>query len=385
MNLEQLPIRDERVVVGMSGGVDSSVAALLLARQGCEVTGVFMKNWDDEPEDGAPCPAERDALDALEACDRIGIGLDAVSFVEEYRERVFARFLEEYEAGRTPNPDILCNSEIKFRAFLDYALAQGAAWLATGHYATVERRDGCCRLMKGVDPGKDQSYFLYALSQQQLARVVFPLGGLRKARVRELAREAGLANHAKKDSTGICFIGERRFNEFLRRYLAPRTGEIRGVDGTLLGEHEGLMFHTLGQRKGLGIGGRADGSGEPWYVVAKDPASNTLVVAQGEHPLLYSDELTATRLNWIALPPAPGETLRCRAKTRYRQPDQDCVLAVDGEDRCRVVFDQPQRAVTPGQSVVFYRGEECLGGGIIEHAAMSGRRGDSVLRVARSA
>lgn len=385
MNLENSPIRGERVVVGMSGGVDSSVAALLLARRGCEVSGVFMKNWDDEPQDGTPCPAERDALDAMEVCDRIGIGLDAVSFVAEYRERVFARFLEEYEAGRTPNPDILCNSEIKFRAFLDYALAQGAAWLATGHYAMVERRDGRCRLMKGVDPGKDQSYFLYALSQEQLARAVFPLGGLRKARVRELARAAGLANHAKKDSTGICFIGERRFTEFLKRYLAPRAGEIRGVDGTLLGEHEGLMFHTLGQRKGLGIGGRADGSGEPWYVVAKDPASNTLLVAQGEHPLLYSDELTATRLNWIAPPPASGETLRCRAKTRYRQPDQDCVVEVDGDDRCRVIFDLPQRAVTPGQSVVFYRGGECLGGGIIGHAAMGGRRGDGVLRAARSA
>lgn len=379
------PMRGERVVVGMSGGVDSSVAALLLVRQGCEVTGVFMKNWDEDPADGAPCPAERDALDALEACDRIGIALDAVSFVDEYRERVFARFLEEYNAGRTPNPDILCNSEIKFRAFLDHALARGAAWLATGHYATVRRDDGHCRLFKGADPGKDQTYFLHALSQEQLARAVFPVGGMHKQRVREMAREAGLVNHDRKDSTGICFIGERRFTEFLKRYLPVRAGEIRGVGGEMLGWHEGLMFYTLGQRKGLGIGGRAGSSGEPWYVAAKDMATNTLVVVQGEHPLLYSDELSAAALNWIAPAPMPGEVLRCRAKTRYRQPDQDCTVEVGDGGRCRVVFDRPQRAVTPGQSVVFYRGDECLGGGIIEHAARSSRAAGAAILAARSA
>jgi tRNA-specific 2-thiouridylase len=358
-------VAGERVIVGMSGGVDSSVAALLLRRQGFDVGGVFMKNWDETDPQG-PCPAEIDARDALAVCDEIGIGLDAVSFAERYRERVFARFLADYEAGRTPNPDVLCNSEIKFRAFLDYALAQGAAWIATGHYAAVERRDGRCVLLKGADPDKDQSYFLHALSQEQLGRAIFPLGEYRKPQVRELARAAGLATHAKKDSTGICFIGERRFREFLAGFLAARPGEIRSVDGELLGEHEGLMFHTLGQRKGLRIGGRAGGSGEPWYVVDKDLAGNILLVAQGyDHPLLYSGGLVADELNWIAPAPAVGETLRCSAKTRYRQPDQDCAVEALGDGRCRVRFDRPQRAVTPGQSVVFYHGRECLGGGVI--------------------
>jgi tRNA-specific 2-thiouridylase len=383
MNSMDLPVRGERVVVGMSGGVDSSVAALLLVRQGCDVTGIFMKNWEEDAE--GPCPAERDALDALEACDRIGIPLDAVSFVDEYRERVFARFLEEYEAGRTPNPDILCNSEIKFRAFLDHALARGAAWLATGHYATVRREDGRCRLFKGVDPGKDQTYFLHALSQEQLARAVFPVGSMHKREVRALAREAGLANHDRKDSTGICFIGERRFTEFLKRYLPVRPGEIRSAAGEMLGWHEGLMYYTLGQRKGLGIGGRAGSSGEPWYVAAKDMATNTLVVVQGEHPLLYTDELRAMNLNWIAPVPAPGERLRCRAKTRYRQPDQDCTVEIEEGGACRVEFDRPQRAVTPGQSVVFYRDDECLGGGTIEHATRSARATDAAILAARSA
>lgn len=384
MNSMDLPARGERVVVGMSGGVDSSVSALLLVRQGCDVTGVFMKNWEEEPGEG-PCPAERDALDAMEACDRIGIPLDAVSFVDEYRNRVFARFLEEYEAGRTPNPDILCNSEIKFRAFLDHALAQGAAWLATGHYAMVRREDGRPRLYKGRDPGKDQTYFLHALSQEQLARAVFPVGGMHKRDVRSLAREAGLANHDRKDSTGICFIGERRFTEFLKRYLPVRPGEIRSAAGEMLGWHEGLMFYTLGQRKGLGIGGRAGSSGEPWYVAAKDLANNTLVVVQGEHPLLYSDELRATGLNWIGPAPEAGTLLRCRAKTRYRQPDQDCTVEIEDSGACRVVFDRPQRAVTPGQSVVFYLGDECLGGGIIEHATRSSRATDAAIRAAGSA
>ncbi len=365
-------IAGERVIVGMSGGVDSSVAALLLKRRGCEVSGVFMKNWDETDPQGS-CPAEVDARDALAVCDRIGIDLDAVSFAERYRERVFARFLADYEAGRTPNPDVLCNSEIKFRAFLDYALAQGAAWIATGHYAAVAQREGRSVLLKGADPDKDQSYFLHALSQEQLGRALFPLGDCLKPAVRQMAREAALATHAKKDSTGICFIGERRFREFLGGFLPARPGEIRSVDGELLGEHEGLMFHTLGQRKGLRIGGRAGGNGEPWYVVGKDLAGNTLLVAQGyDHPLLYSSELTADELNWIAPAPAVGETLHCSAKTRYRQPDQDCVVETLGDGRCRVRFARPQRAVTPGQSVVFYRGRECLGGGVIVGVAGGG-------------
>lgn len=365
----------ERVIVGMSGGVDSSVAALLLKRQGCEVSGVFMKNWDESDPQG-PCPAEIDARDALAVCERIGIDLDAVSFAERYRERVFARFLADYEAGRTPNPDVLCNSEIKFRAFLDYALAQGAASIATGHYAAVARRDdGRCVLLKGADPDKDQSYFLHGLSQEQLGRAIFPLGDHLKPQVRLLAREAGLATHAKKDSTGICFIGERRFREFLGGFLPARPGEIRSVDGELLGEHEGLMFHTLGQRKGLRIGGRAGGSGEPWYVVDKDLAGNTLLVAQGyDHPLLYSSGLSAEELNWIAPAPAVGEVLHCSAKTRYRQPDQACTVEALDDGRCRVRFERPQRAVTPGQSVVFYRGRECLGGGVIARVEDSGLR-----------
>jgi tRNA-specific 2-thiouridylase len=359
------------VIVGMSGGVDSSVAALLLERQGCAVSGVFMKNWDDFDPSG-PCPAEADARDALAACERIGIELDAVSFAERYRERVFAHFLSEYRAGRTPNPDVLCNSEIKFRAFLDHALGQGAEWIATGHYAGVVLRDGRYRLLRGRDADKDQSYFLHGLSQEQLAKARFPLHGLTKPEVRRLAREAGLANHAKKDSTGICFIGERRFRAFLERYLPARPGEIRGVDGRLLGEHRGVAFHTLGQRKGLGIGGRAEGSGEPWYVVAKELASNTLVVAQGEHPLLYSDALVTGPVHWIAEGPADGRPFACVAKTRHRQADQACALEPLGAGRFRVRFERPQRAVTPGQSVVFYRGEECLGGGVIERTVETG-------------
>lgn len=365
-------IAGERVIVGMSGGVDSSVAALLLKRQGFDVGGVFMKNWDETDPQG-PCPAEIDARDALAVCDRIGIELDAVSFAERYRERVFARFLADYEAGRTPNPDVLCNSEIKFRAFLDYALSRGAVWIATGHYAAVARRDGRAMLLKGADPDKDQSYFLHALSQEQLGRAIFPLGEHLKPQVRQLAREAGLATHAKKDSTGICFIGERRFREFLGSFLAARPGEIRSVEGELLGEHEGLMFHTLGQRKGLRIGGRVGGNGEPWYVVDKDLTGNTLLVAQGyDHPLLYSGGLIADELNWIAPAPTAGETLRCSAKTRYRQADQDCVVEMLDDGRCRVRFDRPQRAVTPGQSVVFYHGRECLGGGVIGQVIGSG-------------
>lgn len=357
-----------RIVVGMSGGVDSSVAALLLQREGHAVSGLFMKNWE-EAGPVAACPAERDVRDALAVCDRLGIELDAVNFAAAYRERVFGYFLREYHAGRTPNPDILCNSEIKFRVFLDHALAAGAERIATGHYARVEARDGAYCLLKGRDPGKDQSYFLHALTQEQLARAVFPLGNLLKSEVRRIAREAGFGNHAKKDSTGICFIGERNFREFLRGYLPAQAGEIRSIDGRRLGRHDGLMYYTLGQRKGLGIGGSAEGSGEAWYVVAKDMPDNVLVVAQGhDHPALFSRELSVEQLHWIAARAPARLPYRCRAKIRYRQDDQPCIVdCPDG--RYRVTFDRPQRAVTPGQSVVLYDGEICLGGGVIADTA----------------
>lgn len=356
-----------RVIVGMSGGVDSSVSALLLQQQGYEVSGLFMKNWD-EPDPDGPCLAEIDSGDALAVCDRMAISLDAVSFTKEYWDRVFAYFLDEFSRGRTPNPDILCNKEIKFKAFLDYALAQGAEWIATGHYARVRQKNGEYQLLKGCDPHKDQSYFLYTLGQSQLARVIFPLGALTKTRVREIAQSAGFTNHAKKDSTGICFIGERRFKQFLERYLPASPGEIRTCEGRLIGRHDGLMFHTIGQRKGLGIGGHHGDSGEAWYVVAKDLASNILIVAQGNHhPSLFSRTLTVTQLHWIAArPPSLPSTLS--ARIRYRQEDQDCTLSVMENGQYQVSFKQPQRAITPGQSIVFYQDEVCLGGGIIEAA-----------------
>jgi tRNA-specific 2-thiouridylase len=355
------------VVVGMSGGVDSSVAALLLQRAGQSVSGLFMKNWDETDPVGE-CPAERDVRDALAVCDRLGIELDAVNFAESYRSRVFNCFLREYRAGRTPNPDILCNSEIKFRVFLDHALASGAERIATGHYARVEEKEGRYRLLKGRDPGKDQSYFLHALTQRQLARAVFPLGGMLKSEVRRIAQAAGFVNHAKKDSTGICFIGERNFREFLGRYLAAEPGEIRSVAGGRVGRHEGLIFHTIGQRKGLGIGGSAAGSGEAWYVVAKDVPNNVLVVAQGhDHPALFSRALLVNGMHWIAGQEPGPMPYRCHARIRYRQDDQACVVERAGGGY-RIVFDRPQRAVTPGQSAVLYDGEECLGGGVIEEA-----------------
>jgi tRNA-specific 2-thiouridylase len=367
-----------RVIVGMSGGVDSSVSALLLKREGLEVSGVFMKNWEDF-DPSSPCPAEIDARDALDACDRIGIDLDAVSFSECYRQQVFSRFLDEYRAGRTPNPDVLCNSEIKFRAFLDHVIGQGADGMATGHYAGVIERDGLYRLLRGIDPTKDQSYFLHGLTQEQLARARFPLHRLTKSEVRRLAREAGLQNHAKKDSTGLCFIGERRFRAFLSRYLPIEPGEIRSIDGRILGEHRGIAFYTIGQRQGLGIGGCADGSGEPWYVAAKDVGSNTLFVVQGhDHPLLYSSALMAGAVHWIA-GRAPAR-FRCTAKTRYRQVDEPCTLEQQGNGCYYVVFDRPQWAVTPGQSVVFYQGEECLGGGVIERALERGGSRRPIIR-----
>ncbi len=354
-----------RVIAGMSGGVDSSVAALLLQRRGYHVSGVFMKNWQ-ETDPAFPCTAADDARDAWNVCERLGLELDAVDFVHEYWERVFEYFLVEHRRGRTPNPDILCNKEIKFKAFLRHALAHGADYIATGHYARVREAAGRYHLLKARDAGKDQTYFLYTLGQEQLARTLFPVGELQKSEVRRIAAEAGFDNAAKKDSTGICFIGERDFSRFLSRYLPAQTGDIRDPDGTCLGTHYGLMHYTLGQRKGLGIGGRRDADESAWYVADKQLASNTLIVVQGhDHPLLFSRGLLANDLHWVAGDP-PNLPLQCQAKTRYRQPDQTCTVSRDDDGRYRVVFAQAQRAVTPGQSVVFYQGETCLGGGVID-------------------
>jgi tRNA-specific 2-thiouridylase len=353
-----------KIVVGLSGGVDSAVAALLLKREGHEVVGLFMKNWEDD-DDGEYCSTRQDLVDAVSVADRIGIEVEAVNFAAQYRERVFASFLAEYRAGRTPNPDVLCNAEIKFRAFLDHAMALGAERIATGHYARVEEAGGTIRLLKGVDPGKDQSYFLHRLTREQLSRAMFPVGHLRKSRVREIAREAGLPNHAKKDSTGICFIGERPFREFLSRYLPREPGPIVTPAGERLGDHHGLMYYTLGQRQGLGIGGRRGGDGAAWYVAGKDLATNTLVVVQGhDDPRLFSTRLQAQDASWVAgTPPPDGEPLG--AKTRYRQADAPCRFHRAGDGTFALDFAEPQWAVTPGQSAVLYRGEECLGGGVI--------------------
>ncbi|UCE88476.1 MAG: tRNA 2-thiouridine(34) synthase MnmA [Pseudomonadota bacterium] len=355
----------ERVIVGLSGGVDSSVAALLLRDQGYAVQGLFMKNWEgDDREDH--CAAEADYRDASRVCERLGIELFGVNFADEYWERVFRYFIAAYEAGYTPNPDVLCNKEIKFRAFLDHALRLGAEYIATGHYARIARHDDHHYLLKARDNAKDQSYFLYTLGQEQLARTLFPLGEIDKSQVRRIAQRAGLVTHDKKDSTGICFIGERNFREFLARYLPARPGDIRSVDGECIGEHAGLMYYTLGQRQGLGIGGRRGHSEGAWYVVAKDMEANTLVVAQQrDHALLQSRWLDAVELHWVADPPAKLP-LRCHAKTRYRQADVPATIVSMSAERCRVTFDTAQWAVAPGQSVVFYQGERCLGGALID-------------------
>ncbi len=353
------------VIAGLSGGVDSSVTALLLQRQGYQVAGLFMKNWEEDNSDG-PCMWEEDVADALAVCERLGIPLNTVDLTSAYWDRVFADFLSEYRAGRTPNPDILCNREIKFKAFLAHAIAQGAEKIATGHYARIEERDGLFLLLKGRDRNKDQSYFLYALGQQALSRALFPVGELEKPEVRRLAREAGLATHDKKDSTGICFIGERRFREFLAQYLPAQEGEIHDTEGHCIGAHQGVFYYTLGQRQGLGIGGVKGAAEAPWYVLAKDIPGNVIIAGQGhDHPWLYSRVLTATRLTWIS-GQAPALPLHCQAKTRYRQTDQACEIRPLDEHACSVVFAQPQRAITPGQSVVFYQGDVCLGGGIID-------------------
>ena len=366
-----------RVIVGLSGGVDSSVAALLLQRQGESIAGLFMQNWDDDaPADaaggGTPgtagdsnCRAEDDRRDALGIAGRLGIPFYSRNFAREYWAGVFEHFIAEYRAGRTPNPDVLCNREIKFKTFLDEARALGAEAIATGHYAQVDRRDGRWRLLRGADEGKDQSYFLHQLGQEQLARTLFPIGHLPKAEVRRLAAEAKLPTAAKKDSTGICFIGERDFREFLGRYLPAQPGEIRSVDGAVVGQHAGVWYYTLGQREGLQIGGVRGRAAAPWFVVGKDVAANVLWVDQGgESPYLMSNRLWTEAAHWIAGAP-PAATFECTAKTRYRQPDQSCEVTLDAQGGLSVAFVSPQRAVTPGQSLVLYRGDECLGGAVI--------------------
>ncbi|MFK8069133.1 MAG: tRNA 2-thiouridine(34) synthase MnmA [Gammaproteobacteria bacterium] len=356
---------NEKIMVGLSGGVDSSVSALLLRKQGFEIEGLFMKNWEEDDSDQF-CAAAEDVKDAQSICDKIGIKLNTVNFSIEYWEEVFERFVKEYSEGLTPNPDILCNREIKFKAFLEHATDLGAEKIATGHYARVSEKDEEYFLLRGKDQNKDQSYFLYTLGQKELSRTLFPVGELDKLDVRSLAEAADLITHDKKDSTGICFIGERPFREFLSKYIPAQAGEIQTVDGKVIGHHTGAMYYTFGQRKGLGIGGVKGVSEEPWFVVDKDVEKNIIVAGQGhDHPMLFSEGLEATELNWVA-GAAPEGVFKCTAKTRYRQTDQKCVVEKIAEDRFRVMFDQPQRAVTPGQSVVFYDDDICLGGGVIQ-------------------
>ncbi|MDH5784268.1 MAG: tRNA 2-thiouridine(34) synthase MnmA [Chromatiales bacterium] len=353
------------IIVGLSGGVDSSVTTLLLKERGYQVEALFMKNWEED-DDADYCAAAVDLEDAQSVADSLGVALHKVNFSADYWDRVFEHFLAEYGAGRTPNPDILCNREIKFKAFLDYALKLGADHIATGHYVRRDFKNGKYRLLKGRDPEKDQSYFLYTLGQAQLKHALFPVGELNKAEVRNLAEQHQLVTHNKKDSTGICFIGERKFRDFLSRYLPAQPGEIQTPEGEVIGHHSGLMYYTLGQRQGLGIGGVAGYPDEPWFVVAKDLPHNVLIAAQGhDHPLLFCQTLQASQLHWVSGEP-PVPPFSCRAKVRYRQQDQACtIMRLEGEC-CTVSFDEPQRAVTPGQSVVFYDGEVCLGGGIID-------------------
>jgi tRNA-specific 2-thiouridylase len=355
----------QRIVVGMSGGVDSSVAAWLLKHAGHEVVGVFMKNWEDDDTDEY-CTSREDLVDAASVADVIGIELEAVNFVSEYRERVFAQFLDEYRAGRTPNPDVVCNSEIKFKAFLDHAGKLGADAIATGHYARLAHVDQRVELHKAIDATKDQTYFLNQLTQTQLARTLFPVGDLTKRAVRTIAREQGIPTHAKKDSTGICFIGERPFREFLARYLPREAGPIQTPEGRVVGHHSGLAYYTLGQRQGLGIGGTRGGSDAPWFVSGKDRERNALIVVQGHHdPRLYASSVETGPMHWIAgAPPRAGQPLA--AKTRYRMADAGCRIEPIGEGRWRTSFVAPQWAPTPGQFLVAYDGDVCLGGAAIE-------------------
>jgi tRNA-specific 2-thiouridylase len=355
----------ERIIVGMSGGVDSSVTALVLKRDGRDMAGMFMKNWEDDDASGV-CPAEQDARDAEAVCRQIGIPFHTRNFAAEYWDGVFETFVAEYRAGRTPNPDVLCNREIKFKTFLEHAEDLGAGKIATGHYAQVDEQDGRFRLLRGADANKDQSYFLHLIGQAALSRTLFPIGHLPKPEVRRIAQAARLPTFAKKDSTGICFIGERRFREFLSRYLAAQPGHIETPEGQRIGQHPGVCYYTIGQREGLGIGGVRGFPEAAWFVAGKDLGRNVLIAVQGtDHPLLFSTRLSAHASHWIA-GSAPATSFRCTAKTRYRQPDQDCIVEPHADGRLTVHFDQPQRAVTPGQSVVFYHGEECLGGALID-------------------
>lgn len=361
--------QDTRVVVGMSGGVDSSVAALLLKQQGYDVVGIFMKNWDDTDENGV-CTATEDYEDVIAVCNQIGIPYYAVNFEKQYWDKVFTYFLDEYKAGRTPNPDVMCNKEIKFKAFLEHALSLGADYLATGHYAQVEYREGEYKMLRGIDENKDQTYFLNQLTVSQIDKVMFPIGNMEKKKVREIAKEAGLATAAKKDSTGICFIGERNFKEFLSNYLPAQPGNMMTMDGQVMGKHDGLMYYTIGQRHGLGIGGE----GEPWFVAGKDLKRNILYVCQGFHnDLLYSNSLKAVNISWVAEHP-PAKEFECTAKFRYRQKDSGVSVKVLENGDTEVTFTEPVRAITPGQSVVFYDGEVCLGGGTIDEVFKHGEK-----------
>lgn len=350
----------------MSGGVDSSVSAYLLQQQGYQVEGVFMKNWEEDDNDEY-CAAAEDLADAQQVADKLGIELHTINFAAEYWDNVFEFFLAEYAAGRTPNPDIMCNKEIKFKAFLEFAAEDlGADYIATGHYVRRREKDGKFQLLRGLDSNKDQSYFLYTLSHEHVAKTLFPVGDIDKPKVREIAAELGLITHDKKDSTGICFIGERKFTDFLSQYLPAKPGPMVSAEGEALGEHQGLMYHTLGQRKGLHIGGLKNHGDNPWYVVDKDVATNTLIVGQGaDHPRLYSKGLIANQLDWVDRAEFSG-TRRMTLKTRYRQQDIPASVSSLGDGRVEVIFDSPQKAVTPGQSAVFYEQEVCLGGGIIE-------------------
>ena len=358
--------RDKKVIVGMSGGVDSSVSAHLLIEQGYQVEGLFMKNWEEDDTDEY-CAAAEDLKDAQKVCDKLGIKLHTINFATEYWDNVFEYFLAEYKAGRTPNPDIMCNKEIKFKAFLEFACEDlGADYIATGHYVQREYRDGKWAMLRGLDNNKDQSYFLYTLSHEQVGRTLFPVGHIEKPEVRAIAEKADLVTASKKDSTGICFIGERKFKDFLQQYLPAQPGVIESADGEAIGEHDGLMYHTLGQRKGLRIGGLANAGEEPWYVVEKDLLRNVLIVGQGHnHPRLFSKGLIANQLDLVDRQ-LITEPLRCTVKTRYRQNDVECTITPTAQEgEYQILFDEPQSSVTPGQSVVFYQDATCLGGGII--------------------
>ena len=352
----------KKIIVGMSGGVDSSVTAYLLKQQGHQVIGVFMRNWgNDDPH----CSASQDLTDARSICNKLNIPFKTVSFADKYWDKVFKYFLDEYSAGRTPNPDIMCNKEIKFKAFLDYAMKQKADYIATGHYVRKQKNNDSWELLKGIDSNKDQSYFLYTLNQSQIANSLFPIGDYEKSKIREIAKQQGFITHDKKDSTGICFIGERKFKNFLKEYLLGKPGNIENDQGKVMGQHDGLMYYTLGQRQGINIGGIKGAKEAPWYVLAKDIKRNVLIVGQNhEHPLLMSNQLTCNQVHWIS-GTVPSLPLTCTAKTRYRQADQRCTIIEQTNGNYHVKFNIPQRAITPGQSIVFYQNELCLGGGII--------------------